>query len=313
VITEAREAFGCFGGTVTVHVGDADAEAATRAARNARGRLLGVHACLSRFLPESELSRFNADARETVPVGPQILRLAAAVVKAGYVSGGLVDATRLPAVQRAGYTQSLAGAAPLALPDALPAAPPRNPAGPDPSAPWRRIQVNGPAGTVTRPPGIGLDSGGIGKGLAADLIGASLSGHSSYAVDCAGDIRVGGSSGLPRTLLVEDPFGGAPIHELEITNGAVATSGIGRRSWVRPDGTPAHHLIDPASGEPAFTGVVQATALAPTAFLAEVFAKVAVLSGPGRSHATLPYGGVVVLEDGSLEITDVARAGVVAA
>jgi len=32
----------------------------------------------------------------------------------------------------------------------------------------------------------------------------------------------------------------------------------------RPDGTPAHHLLDPATGLPAYTGIVQATAIAPT-------------------------------------------------
>ena len=53
-------------------------------------------------------------------------------------------------------------------------------------------------------------------------------------------------------------------------------------------------ILDPATGAPAFTGVVQATALAPTGVLAETFAKAALLAGPEGAEARLPYGGVIV-------------------
>ena len=82
----------------------------------------------------------------------------------------------------------------------------------------------------------------------------------------------------------------------------MATSGIGRRSWLDACGAPAHHLLNPATGRPAFTGVTQATALAPTALEAEARAKAAVLSGPERAREWLPDGGVVVFDDGSFEV-----------
>ena len=50
-----------------------------------------------------------------------------------------------------------------------------------------------------------------------------------------------------------------------------------------------------------FTGVVQATALAPTAAQAEVLAKAAVLSGPARAAEWLRHGGVIVSDDGSYD------------
>ncbi len=98
-----------------------------------------------------------------------------------------------------------------------------------------------------------------------------------------------------------------PLHRFRLSTGAVATSGIGRRSWLDPGGRPAHHLLDPATGRPAFTGVVQATALAPTAVEAEWRAKAAVLSGPQTARDWLPHGGVVVLDDRShftIEVQD---------
>ncbi|MGH2841846.1 MAG: FAD:protein FMN transferase, partial [Solirubrobacteraceae bacterium] len=63
-----------------------------------------------------------------------------------------------------------------------------------------------------------------------------------------------------------------------------------------------HHLIDPATGRPAWTGVVQATALAPTALEAEILAKAALLAGPQRGPGLLSLGGVLVLAGGAVEV-----------
>src|SRR5262249_21167482 len=147
-------------------------------------------------------------------------------------------------------------------------------------------------GVVHRAPGIRIDSGGLAKGLFADLLAAGLDG--TFAIDCGGDLRIGGA---PREIHVADPFGGPPLPTFPLAAAGVATSGIGRRSWIGPDGRPAHHLLDPASGRPAFTGVVQATAIAPTALEAEVRAKAAVLAGPERAASWLAHGGAVVFDD----------------
>jgi thiamine biosynthesis lipoprotein len=98
---------------------------------------------------------------------------------------------------------------------------------------------------------------------------------------------------------VASPFGGPGLHTYELADCAVATSGIGRRSWIDAGGRPAHHLLDPSTGAPAFTGVVQATAIAPTAVEAEIRAKAAVLSGPDAGPDWLAHGGVLVFDDGS--------------
>jgi thiamine biosynthesis lipoprotein len=147
--------------------------------------------------------------------------------------------------------------------------------------------------------GVQIDSGGIAKGLFADVLADALAGHDAFAVDCAGDLRLGGTAGRPRPVGVASPFHAGTLHTFELAAGGVATSGIGRRSWLDARGRPAHHILDPATGRPAFTGIVQATALAPTALDAEVRAKAALLSGPEGAAAWLPYGGVIVLDDGS--------------
>jgi thiamine biosynthesis lipoprotein len=141
----------------------------------------------------------------------------------------------------------------------------------------------------------------------ADELAARLSGHRSFAVDCGGDLAFGGDAGRGRDIEVESPFDGEVLHTFAMQAGGVATSGIGKRSWLGADGRPAHHLLDPATGTPAFTGVVQATALAPTATLAEIHAKAAVLSGPERAADWLPWGGVIVLDDGSHLLAEPSR------
>jgi thiamine biosynthesis lipoprotein len=126
-----------------------------------------------------------------------------------------------------------------------------------------------------------------------------------FVVNCAGDLRLGGTD--PRAVRVAGPFGDEILHTFALRGGGVATSGIGKRAWIGADGRPAHHLLDPASGRPAFTGVVQATALAPTALEAETLAKAAVLTGPEGARGWLPHGGVVVLDDGSHQVVDPGR------
>jgi thiamine biosynthesis lipoprotein len=97
------------------------------------------------------------------------------------------------------------------------------------------------------------------------------------------------------------------LHHFELHDGAVATSGIGKRSWLDRDGLPAHHLLDPASGRPAFTGIVQVTAIAPTGVEAEWRAKAALLSGPGGAADWLSSGGLVVRDDASVELIEPPR------
>jgi FAD:protein FMN transferase len=304
VSIEAHRSFDCFGGTATIHVRGRSAANGREAADLAQEKLLDAHRRLSRFREESELSRLNRDPREEVPATPMLRALATAVATVGSCSSGLVDATLLDSIERAGYRQSLGHRRPLALAlaEALSSRVERAPGQPHPSARWCSVSVDEAAGTIIRPPGLRIDSGGIAKGLVADLVAADLGEQPSFAVDCCGDIHIGGSSGLKRTVLVDDPFGGAPIHELRLRVGAVATSGISRRCWIGVDGGACHHILNPRSGEPAFTGIVQATALAPSALLAEAYAKAALLSGPERAAEWLPHGGVIVHDDRKVDV-----------
>jgi thiamine biosynthesis lipoprotein len=294
-VSEARVEFECFGGRVEVRAGGPGAAAALA---RSRARLLDAHRRLSRFDPESELSRLNRDPRTEVPASALLRRLAAAVAEAGERSRGLVDGTLLREIERAGYVDSLPQDRP---PEPFPSRPRAVLAGPSDRADWATVRIDERAGTVIRPPGVMIDGGGLAKGMLADLVGADLARFDSFAVDCCGDLRLGGRAGGERRVLVDDPGNGEPVGELRLRGGGIATSGTSRRAWTRPGGRPAHQILDPRSGEPAFTGVVQATAVAPTALLAEVYAKSALLAGPADASGWLPFGGVLVLSGGEVE------------
>jgi thiamine biosynthesis lipoprotein len=302
-LVEATDTFPCFGGTCGAFViGDGRLGSPEDAVAHVRRRLEEWHSRFTRFEPDSELCALNADPRTTVPVSATMLRFAAAVVQAASETGGLVDATLLEPLEDAGYRTDLGAPVPLEL--ALRLVRTRRPAGPRADSSWQTISVDRAAGTVTRPVGVRLDSGGLAKGLFADMLAGELRRHASFAIDCAGDLRIGGAKAIPRPVRVASPFGGRVLHEFELSSAGFATSGIGRRSWLDARGVPAHHLLDPATGRPAFTGVVQATALAPTALGAEILAKAAVLSGPESARGWLPHGGVLVYDDGEFEVVD---------
>jgi thiamine biosynthesis lipoprotein len=273
-MAERTERFRCFGGTVTV-AASGPADVVATALGVARHVALDVHRRLTRFEPTSELSRLNADPRPSIATGALLRRFAAAVQRAGAASGGLVDATCSPPGPPPGWPGHR---------EAVPA------------GGWRHVHVAGDC--VLRPPGVQLDSGGLAKGLAADLMARALAPCESWLVDCGGDLRIGGTGRRPRDVDVADPTTpGGVLHRFSTVAGAVATSGTTRRAWAG-----GHHLTDPRTGRPAATGLMQVTALAATGLEAEVRAKAALLAGPRDAVAHLPAGGVLVTDDGAVRV-----------
>ncbi len=273
---------------------------AAEAAEQARRFVAEFAATLSRFEPRSELCALNADPRERVPASELMREAVKAGLAAAERSGGLVDPTLVGEIEAAGYLASRAGVAGAPLGAAIAAAPPRRPARPSPEARWRRFEVDDAAGTISRPPGTRFDTGGAGKGLAADMIVARLRGYARFLIDCGGDIRVGGPDALlqPYEVFVEHPLSGERAYVLRLGSGAVATSALNVRIWRRADGRYAHHLLDPSTGEPAWSGLIGATALGSTAAEAETLAKAALLSGPERGRAVLAERGGLLVHDG---------------
>lgn len=300
--------FRCMGCDMRVLVeGGTDPSAAAAAAEaflhEADGRL-------SRFRHDSEISRLNDDVRTVVPVSSLLLRVLIAALDAADETDGLVVPTLLAEIEDAGYRESLDVTLSMPLQHVLDVAPPRQPARPDPDRLWTAVTIDLEAGLIGRPVGLRLDVTGAAKGVAADLAAQIVSAYrpERFFIDCAGDLAIGGSSGAHYEVAVEHPVSGEPVTEISAARGGVATSGINRRIWTGPDGLPRHHLLDPATGRPAWTGLAGATALAPTAAQADTIAKAALLAGPDTGRLLLrKHGGVLLHEDGTAEPVDLPR------
>lgn len=260
--TTDRLAFRAMGTDVEVIV--VDGPAGTAAA--ARRRIDELEALWSRFRPDSEVSRLTASAGQWVPVSPETALLVDRARTAWELTGGAFDPTVLGDVLRAGYTTSWDGPGP------------RRAGHSDLFTGCGDIEVR--PGEVRLPPGTGFDPGGIGKGLAADLVtlDALRGGAAGICVNVGGDLRVAGPSpdGGAWTVAVEAPDGLVP-GTLRLESGAVASSTSRRRTWT-VDGVARHHLIDPRTGRPADSARAFATVVAGSGWLAEALATAVMLA-----------------------------------
>ena len=215
-------------------------------------------------------------------------RVVEAAVSAARETGGLVDATLVDEIERAGYDRRpRRGADSLRSRGARARRRRARRRRRTRRARWRAFDADRRAGTVTPPAGrearprrdrqgrVRRRARGHARG--ARRVRGRLLRRPAARRHCRGD-RARSTSRARST---------DSLHTFELRAGAVATSGIGRRALARRRRRPAHHLLDPATGRPAFTGVVQATALAPTAAEAEMRSKAALLSGPAARRSWL--------------------------
>ncbi len=299
--------FRAMGSDVRLLIGDpllARSPAPLQAADRERAFVWSFSDRLSRFRSDSELSALNYDHGARVAAAPLLCAAVNAALWAADRSGGLVDPTLVRALERTGYDHSLDGAEPASLQEALAHAPPRRPARPHPAAAWRRVSVDDRAGAITRPQGVMIDTGGTGKGLCADAVAIRLGGYTRFVVDCGGDIAIGGVGAqlTPYEVVIEHPLTGGPIGSIKVARGGIATSGLNVRIWRRADGCFAHHLLDPSTGSPVWSGLIGATALADSALEAETLSKMALLLGPeGARNVLAEHGGLIVHDSGEVE------------
>ncbi|HLJ81085.1 MAG TPA: FAD:protein FMN transferase [Ktedonobacterales bacterium] len=249
---------------------------------------------LSRFKPESELSRLNARAGAPVSVSPLLYTVLETALQAADATQGIYDPTLLTQIVAIGYDVSF---------ETLPAdvAAMLHTATPLPGGGWRDITLDPVRHTVTLPRGIGLDFGGIAKGMAVDAVLGWLRqvGCEHALVNAGGDLA---TLGLPPSV---DAWPVAvPLRDgwqtVPLARGAVATSGVARRHW-RQGGVTRHHLLDPRTGQPATGGLWSVSAAAETCAQAEVAAKAAFILGPEAGARFLSrhhLAGLLVREDG---------------
>lgn len=260
----------------------------------AEQRLHELESLWSRFRPDSDVTRANRAAGTPVVVHEDTLAIVRRAIDGWQQTTGRFDITTLPALLAAGYTHSTVDDAP---------------------APQLRatrggvcglVRLDYEASTLTVPEGAAIDLGGLGKGFAADIVAEELmeAGATGALVNMGGDITALGtpSDNNIWVLGIEHPHR-APEHVavFRLEHGGVATSGTTVRHWTNPDGSRAHHVIDPATSLPAAHGITTATVIAADTATAEVFATAAMMLSGDDAVAMLDgvkLAALVVTDDG---------------
>ncbi len=248
----------------------------------------------SRFIDDSDISRLNwAEARPTA-VDPLTVRLIQAMRDGWSLTEADYDPTLLPDLLTAGYATSAVDPSRTTV---LPASA---------IAPGRLAGIVVDEQHITLPLGTTLDPGGIGKGLAADLVCefAMTAGAWGVMAELGGDIVVAGQApeGTGWRLGVQDPFDPSRHTAIvRLAQGAVVTSSQRKRRWTT-GGAEHHHLIDPHTHTSARSRVQAVTVIASCGARAEVLTKPAFLRDTVDYLAWLPEvgaAGLVIDESGT--------------
>ena len=259
-----RESFRAMGTIceVAVTAGSHDVFPARRALDAARAEVTACERVLSRFDPRSDLSRLNRAAGAWLTVDTRLIEALAAALRGRKNTLGLFDPTILPALVAVGYDRS------FELLTERAAAPLNG---------WHggaRIDIDPGAGKARVAQNAAVDLGGIGKGFAAtralQAMRTAWTALPGALVDLGGDIAVWGDppQGGPWRVDIADPRAHEQVvGTLELRSGGVATSGRDTRRFGT--GRRLHHLIDPATGEPAAAGPLSVTVVAASATEAE--------------------------------------------
>lgn len=128
-----------------------------------------------------------------------------------------------------------------------------------------------------------IEAGGLAKGYIADKIAEYLLKQNVHGalINMGGDLRVIGcpSDKNSFSIGINDPSSsGTPLFPIYITDASVATSGTYERSFTVGDKL-YHHILDPKTGYPCNTDLVQATVITDSSIKADALATICILKG----------------------------------
>jgi len=237
----------------------------------------------SRFIPTSDISRLNsANGRPTL-VDERTLTLIHHVIAAHQATDGAYNPTLLPLQIAAGDTNSLINDRNTELAaDSI-----------------VYSQLSGihifHDGKVSLPRGMTLDAGGIGKGLAADLIlqFALEQGAEGACINLGGDMAINTGDSVGWDVEILSPVDPRVILDTaRIAVGAVATSSLFARQRTRAGIN--SHLFNTSSAHDT-NHTVGATVIANSAAWSEAWTKYAILSNPAQAIDTLTRAGLAAM------------------
>ena len=272
-----------------------DAEPALDAAAD---RLAELEQLWSVTDSESDIYAVNHSSGQRVSVDPLTAELLSFSLQMAEKTGGSLDPTIYPVLTAWGFTtgknQIPADSEITALLQ---------------NVDYRKVQLTG--NDVQLENGMMLDLGAVGKGYAGDLLAQTLreSGVKSALLDIGGNVQAIGDKpdGSPWRLGLRDPFSEGTLGILEVSDKAVVTSGNYERYFIGADGKQYGHIIDPATGYPADSGLLSVTVIAQEGKLCDALSTALFVMGRDKAAAywqqNQNFDMILVTEDGELYLT----------
>jgi thiamine biosynthesis lipoprotein len=254
--------------------------------------------CWSRFRSDSELSRLNRGAGAWADVSASMLLALSCAADLHRATTGQFDPTIIDALERSGYDRTFESVARES--GAVARASSKVPG-------FAPVEIDEERSRVRLPAGTRIDLGGVGKGLAADLVARGIvdRGARSALVGLGGDLRARGEQS-EWDIPVADPFDERRVaFRFPLTDGALVTSTTRMRRWNR-GGTEYHHIVDPATGDSSRSGITAVVAAARDAWWAEGIAKAIIVGGIDRGVQLAAAARVqawMFLDDGRMVAT----------
>lgn len=289
-------------------------EESTRAVYDAEEEVRRLDALLSRTSGSSEVSMLNGAGGEMVPVGAEICTLIQMAGDFTEATGGAFDITIAPVVSAWGFTtDSYQVPDREALQTLLE------------SVGMEHVHLSG--GSARLDPGTMIDLGGIAKGYTADRVAEIFQEHAvpRGKVELGGNILVIGDKpdGTAWRVGVQDPKhpdeADGLVCVLNLTDAFAVTSGSYQR-YFEQDGKRYHHIIDPATGCPADSGLTSVTVVADSArgngTMCDALSTALFVMGEDKAldfwrSGVYDFQLVLVTEDGRVVVTEGLKDGFV--
>lgn len=263
----------------------------------AAGEIRSLEGLLSVTDPGSEIYRANHSGGEAVSLSDPVRELLEDSLALCEETGGALDVTVYPVVRAWGFTTGDY----------------RVPEEGELSALTDRIdytQVSLDGSRLTLPDGMELDLGAVAKGWTGDRLMSLFreAGVTSAIVELGGNVQALGAKpdGSPWRVAVQSPEGGY-AGVLEIMDKAVVTSG-GYQRYFEQDGETYIHIIDPATGHPAKTGLASVTIVADSGLRGDGLSTALFVMGREKAEAFWrahpDFDFILLCEDGTAVITE---------
>lgn len=155
------------------------------------------------------------------------------------------------------------------------------------SVDFQKVQIKNHS--LALPDGMQLDLGAIAKGYAGDEIANLLknSGITSAIINLGGNVQTIGTrpDGSKWRVGLKAPYADGHIGILEVSDCAVITSGGYQKYFIGEDGKKYHHIIDPATGKSAESGLISVTVIGKEGKLCDALSTALFVMGADKATA----------------------------